>query len=70
MSFKWIFGLKDQKFTQRCLKQKQKKKEIKKQLWSCHKWGVAFIYFFVIESEAGKGSSLKYVISNLKFTEF
>lgn len=27
MSLKWIFGLKDQKCTQRCLKQKQKKKE-------------------------------------------
>lgn len=51
-------------------KNKKRRKEIKKQLWSCHKWGVAFIYFFVIESEAGKGSSLKYVISNLKFTEF
>lgn len=27
MSLKWIFGLKDQKRIQRCLKQKQKKKE-------------------------------------------
>lgn len=32
------------------------KKKIKKQLWSFHKWGVAFICFFVIESESGKGA--------------